>query len=225
MEHEICKQRILCLYTAESVLSRLLVVSRSHGIFGMSKSLKRRDLNLKEKKKILDKFDALPKCSQREAAQRLEISQPTLSRIVKNRYEIEKSLLLDANTARKRKRCGKDKDVEDAMRDWFFEVRKKDARIDGQIFKWKAEQLAKNLGKDDFAATDGWLSRWLKRENITFCKPHGEQGEADSESAERWIAEEWPKLIKEYSPNDIYNADETGFYFRALPDHTYVLKN
>ena len=32
-------------------------------------------------------------------------------------------------------------------------------------------------------------------------------------------------MIAEFSPEDIYNADETGFYYRALPEHTYVFKN
>ena len=39
-----------------------------------------------------------------------------------------------------------------------------------------------------------------------------------------WISTEWPKLQKDYEPSEIYNADETGLYFRALPDHTYVFK-
>ena len=32
------------------------------------------------------------------------------------------------------------------------------------------------------------------------------------------------ELLKKYEPSDIYNADETAFYFRALPDSTYVKK-
>jgi hypothetical protein len=31
-------------------------------------------------------------------------------------------------------------------------------------------------------------------------------------------------LLLNYTPDNIYNADETGLYFRALPDSTYVEK-
>jgi len=39
------------------------------------------------------------------------------------------------------------------------------------------------MGKKGFSATEGWLHRWKKRENITFQKPHGEEGKADHEGA------------------------------------------
>jgi len=42
---------------------------------------------------------------------------------------------------------------------------------------------------------------------------------------DEWIKREWPKIIAEYSPEDTYNADETGLYFRAMPEHTYLFKN
>ena len=32
------------------------------------------------------------------------------------------------------------------------------------------------------------------------------------------------ELLKNYEPSDIYDADETAFYFRALPDSTYMKK-
>ena len=49
---------------------------------------------------------------------------------------------------------------------WFFEVRNKNAPTNGPMLKLKSESLAGKLGKSDFKATDGWLNRWLKRENI-----------------------------------------------------------
>jgi hypothetical protein len=44
-------------------------------------------------------------------------------------------------------------------------------------------------------------------------------------AADGWIKREWPKIIAEYSPEDTYNADEMGLYFRAMPEHTYLFKN
>ena len=48
----------------------------------------------------------------------------------------------------------------------------------------KTEDLADGLRKSMFVATDGCFSRWLKRENIHYLKPHGEQGDADNSAAE-----------------------------------------
>jgi hypothetical protein len=89
----------------------------------------------------------------------------------------------------------------------------------------KAEELATKMGKDNFVATDGGFNRWKKRENIVYKRAHGEQKDADFSAAETWISEEWPKIIAEYSPEDVYNADKTGLYYRALPEHSYMLKN
>ena len=31
-------------------------------------------------------------------------------------------------------------------------------------------------------------------------------------------------LLERYNPNDIFNADETGLYWRLLPDKTHAVK-
>jgi hypothetical protein len=40
-------------------------------------------------------------------------------------------------------------------------------------------------------------------------------------AADEWIRREWPNIIAEYT----YKADETGLYFSAMPEHTYLFKN
>ena len=32
-------------------------------------------------------------------------------------------------------------------------------------------------------------------------------------------------ILKDYSPDQIYNADETGLFFRLLPDKTFEFKD
>jgi hypothetical protein len=54
---------------------------------------------------------------------------------------------------------------------------------------------------------------------------HGAEKGADFLAADEWIKREWPKIIAEYSPEDIYNADETGNFFRVMPEHTYLFKD
>lgn len=186
---------------------------------------KRNDLSLKEKVEILQMYDKLPKMSQRNAAAQLKVSQPLLCKLLKNREDIEKKCSSNENPNAKRNRSGKDKEVETALKLWFTNVRERDARVDGPLLRQKAEDLASKLGKENFVATEGWFQRWKKRENLVYRRMHGEQRDADQTAANQWILEKWPKLIETYSPNDVFSADETGLYFRALPEHTYLFQN
>ena len=44
-------------------------------------------------------------------------------------------------------------------------------------------------------------------------------------SQQRKLQKEWPKLIASYSPENVYNANKTALYFRALPYlNTYLFK-
>lgn len=190
----------------------------------MSSQRTRHDLTLAEKVKLLKEYDKLEKMSQTAAAGKLGIAQSVLSKLLKSRYEIETSFLSNETSSRKRKRDGKDPEVEQALKKWFAAVRESDCRVDGPILKQKAEDFAEKLGHTNFSATDGWFSRWKKRENMVWSSLKGEAGEADVVAADAWLREVWPTIIEEYSPDDIFNADETGLYYRALPEHTYIFK-
>jgi hypothetical protein len=42
---------------------------------------------------------------------------------------------------------------------------------------------------------------------------------------DNWLKNILPKLIKGYNARDIFNADETALFFRALPTKTLTYKN
>jgi len=44
--------------------------------------------------------------------------------------------------------------------------------------------------------------------------------DADDFGAERWVTEVLPEILKDYSPGDVFNVDETGLYWCAIPDGT-----
>ncbi len=58
-----------------------------------------------------------------------------------------------------------DGDVEHALKLWVHSQVGGD-EIDAFTMKQKAEEIARDLGKVEFVATEGWLSRWKKRESI-----------------------------------------------------------
>ena len=54
------------------------------------------------------------------------------------------------------------------------------------------------------------------------CVVWSECNKSDSLKLDRIHRDVLPSLIKDWSPEDIYNCDETGLYYRALPDGTYT---
>ena len=76
-----------------------------------------------------------------------------------------------------------------------------------------------------FKSSNGWLSRFKNRHGIAQCAIVGEIRSADVEGAEAFI----PTLrnyLDEHNltGEQIYNADETGLYFKMLPDKTLAVK-
>ena len=90
--------------------------------------------------------------------------------------------------------------------------------MSGPILMAKAKLLSDNSS----SFGEGWLRGFKSRYNIVFKKAHGEKAAADTVAAEEWIAEKWPELMAEFEPKQIFNADETGLFFRGLSDRGFV---
>lgn len=54
-------------------------------------------------------------------------------------------------------------------------------------------------------------------------KINGEGASADIEAADKFVTDFTGIVAGGYFPENIYNADETGIYWRCLPDTTLVL--
>lgn len=88
----------------------------------------------------------------------------------------------------------------------------------------KALEIAKKLNCESFTASNGWLSRWRKRYNISFKQISGEAASVNEVDVCQF-REKLPHLLHGYKPQNIYNLDETGLFFRALPNKTLALKS
>ena len=98
--------------------------------------------------------------------------------------------------------------------------RSKGKPISGPILKEKALQLYQKMdGDDDFKASKGWLYRWKKRHRIHMLTIAGKKLSADFEAVTKF-KEKFENLIheKDLCDEQVYNVDETGLYFRLLPD-------
>ena len=182
---------------------------------------KRISLSIERKKNIIESYDALPKMSQGSAADMLKIPRASLRLILSNR----ETIMASDNSDMKRLRVGKDVMVENCLIKWFDTVREKNAILSHEMLREKAEDLAKKLGHDDFKATPGWLQRLLKRSGIDHKKQHGEAQSSDFQGMTDWLKDIWPDLHKKYKKEDIFNCDETGLFFRMIPNGTLAFKH
>lgn len=157
-------------------------------------------------------------------AKEFGIPASTLSTWLKNASSI-KEAYLKYGPKRKYSRGGAFEEIEKATLKWFTMVRDADMPVSGPVLLAKADEFGRQLGSSDFKASTGWLDRFKERNGITFKKVCGESKSVDTESSDmtEWQSQ-LKRILDRYSPDDIYNADETGMFYRLLPDKTLEFK-
>jgi len=150
------------------------------------------------------------------------IPASTLSTIIKNKDVILKNINENSAT-RKKMKLGEYSDIESCLLKWFQQCLDRKIPINGPILREKAEEFGHKLGHEHFKASSGWLTNWKNRNSVVFKQVCGESGAVDVQKCSVWI-NNLPKLIENYSPDDIFNVDETRLFFKCLPDKTFIFK-
>ncbi|GBN16527.1 Tigger transposable element-derived protein 4 [Araneus ventricosus] len=114
-------------------------------------------------------------------------------------------------------------DLEECLIKLFKQCRVCNLPIGGNELKEKAEQFAQNLRHKDLKSCNGWLENFKNRHNIVFRKLCSESQSVSDELCSEW-KKNLPGILEEYSPVNISNADETGLFFKALPDKSAVFQ-
>ena len=187
---------------------------------------KRQSLSLDKMAEIIKAVDSAPSSKKKkEIAADFGIPANTLSTILKNRDSIlsnQEQQVLDPQ--RKRFRTAKHPDVEEALFRWFKAARDKNIPVSGPLLATKARSFADMLGKNDFEASPGWLTRFKECHSIVFKNVCGESSSVSSDTVDRWVSDSLPKLMEGYDARDVFNADEMGLFWRMLPDKTMAVK-
>uniref|UniRef100_A0A1X7VK40 HTH CENPB-type domain-containing protein n=1 Tax=Amphimedon queenslandica TaxID=400682 RepID=A0A1X7VK40_AMPQE len=66
----------------------------------------------------------------------------------------------------------------------------------------EAKEIAEQLGVCNFKASNGWLDKWKKRQNIRHMKISGELREVSGTTVASWL-ERVPKFVSDYAVEDI----------------------
>ena len=91
---------------------------------------------------------------------------------------------------------------------------------DGPQLIEKARGITHRLGKTEFKGSNGWFEKWKRHHNIKRVVVCGESGDVGGETVDAW-KERLPEILNGYSKEDIYNSDETGCFWRSLPDKSF----
>ena len=69
-----------------------------------------------------------------------------------------------------------------------------------------------------------WVSRWRERHGIKSKHIAVEAGAVNMNLVHLWTTGTLQEVLEKYSPDDIFNVDETSLFWRATPDRTMAFK-
>ena len=182
-------------------------------------------LTLAEKLAIAKSFEEAPSQSQKETAEKYGVGIAKISRILKNRQFLKSTIEKVPNLSWKRQRSSAAPDVDETLFTWFRRASTvQGIPISGDVLKEKVFFFARSLNVENFNASDGWLGRWKNRFNVILRKAQSEKRDADTRTTETWLEETLSNILRRYNESDIFNADETGLYYRLCSDWSHISK-
>ena len=114
--------------------------------------------------------------------------------------------------------------TEAALVSWLQEAYGANLDCSGPIIKLKAVEFARKLGDHGFSASNGWLERFNKRNEVVFKTKCGEGNAVDPDTVDNYRTTTGVTLPQRYSPEDIYNCDEAALVWQAQSGKTFTLK-
>jgi hypothetical protein len=195
----------------------------------MSSKRKRVVLSVSDKLTIIKRLKS--GSSGASLAQEYGVGKATISEIKKKSDSILKFACVldsaDGSLNRKTMKTAKNQDLDTAVYTWFMQVRGQGQPISGPLICEKALEMNNKLGGDaDFKASTGWLKRFKSRHGIREIDIQGEKLSADVAAAESFKISFKNLIEKEaFNPDNVYNADETGLYWKKMPTKSLVSKN
>ena len=107
--------------------------------------------------------------------------------------------------------------LEGALSLWVDNALNSKQDINGNVLKVKATFFAERFSIEDFHQSDGWLSGFKKRHGLHQFKKQGEASSAPSDESIENDRLALQQFLKSYDPEDIWNGDETGLFWKMEP--------
>lgn len=186
------------------------------------------DLTWDEKRKICEVQIEKPTFTHSELAKYMVehhgfrlVNRSTISKILD---EADKWLEVQPNVREgktRRVRDAKWPQVDKALMLWVGQIRARRGVISDAMLVEKATEFrdAFGISKNDFKLSHGWLEKFKSRHEVSCQNLQTESVDADAHGVGVAHAK-LLAIIAAHSPDDVYNFDETGLYYRAPPSKT-----
>jgi hypothetical protein len=153
-----------------------------------------------------------------------QIPQPVISKMLSDKYRY-----LDKNKTPLRPKQMKERpcrwpDLEAALFEWQQALQRQNITVNGDMLKSKAldywNRLPQYYNEPTPHFSDGWLQNFKERHGIRAIRLHGEAASVDDSITVEQRMNEIRAVTDRYDLRDIYNMDETGLYWKLMPDKT-----
>ncbi|KRX72758.1 Tigger transposable element-derived protein 6 [Trichinella sp. T6] len=182
-----------------------------------------RQITTSQKLQIIQTVDENPNMKRIDIARMMKIPSSTLNTILAKRTTLESACNDGNSSTRKRIRSGNFAELEEVLLKWFKQVRTSNIPVDGTVVRSKAAELAHMMGINDFKASNGWINRFRERHGLVYRSVRGEAAGVNMYTVDTW-KDRLQVLLNDYRPDDVFNADEMGLFYRILPDKTLTFK-
>lgn len=180
-----------------------------------------KELNLEEKIQLIRKSGGR---SQKSLADEFGISRSSVQNVLKKKDALLQAYEDNEPAQKKRRNACRFQDVNDEVWTWFCRMRAANVPISGPLLQERALCIAAAAGVSDFKASSGWLHKFKQRHNINCAVLSGECKSVNPETVSEFKSR-LPDIISEYEPKNIFNADESGLFFKAMPDRTLRVRS
>ena len=165
-----------------------------------------------------------PNLGSRKLADHFEIGKTQIQATLKNKEAIiDNYASTETAYHAKRKRLSTYSDVNLAMWDWYTMCRNSNIPVSGSMLQEEATLIAEKLEISDFVASNGRLEKFKQKYIICNKTVAGEAGDVSKETMEIW-KDRAREITTGWNARDFWNMDETGCFWRGLPEKTIDAK-
>lgn len=188
----------------------------------------RKAITLDVKLEVLRRFEVGEKLSQVAKALGLAVSTVATIRDNKEKIKASSQIATPLRASRlTRHRSAVMETMERLLHVWLEDQSQRNVPLSITVIQEKAKSLFDDLQREQgessqtakFSASKGWFVRFKERH----CLPHFKMS-----SAAPGKEDVYPEILKsiiqegEYTPQQVFNVDETGLYWKRMPERTFI---
>ncbi|XP_064090792.1 tigger transposable element-derived protein 1-like [Macrobrachium nipponense] len=193
---------------------------------------KKRMMSIELKQEIIEKHERGARVI--ELAKIYDSSTSTICTILKQKDAIKSATPAKGTTILSQLRTNIHEEMKKLLLVWVKEkelagdtvtetvICEKARSIYADLVKKKAS-TSKEASEEAFKASHGWFDNFKKRTGIHSVVRHGEAASADVKAADTYIQKFAALVAREgYIPQQVFNCDETGLFWKKMPWRTYI---